>query len=180
MTRSLRTPEPGSHRSDESRVPTSDSADSLASLLRAALPPRELPGDAKARLLAAYARRSSGPASRFQLLLGGIRWSAAAASAAAAAVVVAFAGALAGGDSLPSSEDGVSGANGIVADAALATSAADPAADPSLGGRTAQRERALSWSRVHPLPSAPPRVRVVNDPNLPLIGVGWTPDLSEK
>lgn len=120
-----------------------------------------LPGDAKAHLLAAYERQGGVPASGLRLLLGGVRWPAAAISAAAAAVLVVFSGSLGSGGGLGAPVLGQAGLTEARANA------------PS----RSVVERPLTWEHVHPLPKSSARVRVVDDQNLPLIGVGWTPDL---
>jgi hypothetical protein len=127
----------------------------------AAAPRLDLPGDAKAHLLAAYERRGGVPASGLRLLLGGVRWPFAAASAAAAAVLVVFSGSLGSGAGLDSPGMGQAGLTAARGNAPMRVAL----------------ERPLSWERVHPLPKSAARVRVVDDQNLPLISVGWSPDL---
>ena len=135
----------------------------IENLLResAARPGPALPGDAKAHLLSAYERRGTAPASGLRLVLGGVRWSSAAVSAAAAAALVVFSGSL--------------GSESVVLPAQTGLTSAI-AHSPTASARLSL-ERPLVWEKVHPLPSAVAKFRVVDDQSLPLIGVGWTPVL---
>lgn len=200
MTRPLRTSRAVTARSPKAVSPSDPasadrSATSLSpdveSLLRAvastavgspeAGTPAALPGRFKAELLAAYERRGAAPASRLRLLVRDVRWPAAALSAAAAACVVVFAGALSGGETRPGgSSAGVASSGGASLAGAFAPSARAPRADGRSRVRGVERELAFvggEWEHVHPLPSSVAKVRVVDDQSLPLIGVGWTPDL---
>lgn len=160
MSRTTRTPSAAAGFDDAGVTPLSPPVD--AALRACAASPRlDLPGDAKAHLLAAYERRGGVPASGLRLLLGGVRWPAAAVSAAAAAVLVVFSGSLGSGTALDAPGIGQAGLTSARASAPMRVAL----------------ERPLSWERVHPLPKSAARVRVVDDQNLPLISVGWTPDL---
>lgn len=157
---------------------------------RGASPVPSLRGDAKARLLAEFARRDAAPASRLRLLLGDIRWPAASLSAVVAAAAVLSLGSTIGGIRL-SDISGDSGpaeslrmrdvAAPAVTPIALSPAAVMPSAvsptGTGVGERALPTKSALAWERFHPLPASSPRVRVVDDQNLSLIGVGWTPDL---
>lgn len=170
MSRTTRTPSAAAGFDDAGVTPLSPPVD--AALRACAASPRlDLPGDAKAHLLAAYERRGGVPASGLRLLLGGVRWPAAAVSAAAAAVLVVFSGSL-GSGTAPDAP----GIDAPVIDAPGIGQARLTAARGNAPMRAAL-ERPLSWERVHPLPKSAARVRVVDDQNLPLISVGWTPDL---
>jgi len=125
----------------------------------------ELPGEFKARFFAAYERRGRAPTSGLRLLVGEIRWPAAALSAVAGACVVMFAGASSGGDPIASRSVAPVPVR-VVGEAGVS--------------RAGERQLAFvggDWEHVHPLPTSTASVRVVDDQNLPLIGVGWTPDL---
>jgi hypothetical protein len=142
-----------------------------------------VPGDARARLLAAYERRGA-PASRWRVLLGGgasgdRSWAPATLSAVAAACLVVVGGALTTGGPASSAPDASGGGvAGRIGPAGL--TGMGPTALRTAGLRPGERALAFSdarWQAVHPLPSRTARVRLVNDQNLSLIGVGWTPDL---
>lgn len=151
---------------------------SLADRLResAARADHVLPDDAKTRLLAEFERRGSRPRSRMGLLIESVRWPVGAAAAAAAAVLVVgftLGGATASDPGLEASRLTTARAPGApdrgVTDRGVT--------DRGVTARGAAGERALAWESFHPLPSSSPRVRVVDDQNLPLLGVGWTPGL---
>ena len=169
MTWPFRTPESASSRASIRPLSSETLSSATEGLLRACASgaPVGLPGDAKARLLAAYERRGGAPSSGLRLvptILGGLRWQTASLSAAAAAAVVIVVGSL--GSGADASRGGLSGSGASLA---------------GVGERrVASRrsiERPLAWERVHPLPSVASKVRVVDDQNLSVIGVGFTPDL---
>lgn len=136
---------------------------SLADRLResAARADHVLPDDAKTRLLAEFERRASRPRSRMGLLIESVRWPVGVAAAAAVAVLVV----------------GFTLGGATASDPGVAASRPATARAPGAPARGAAGERALAWESFHPLPSSSPRVRVVDDQNLPLLGVGWTPGL---
>jgi hypothetical protein len=141
------------------------------------LPP--LPGTFRAGLLAAYERRGGAPSSGLSLLVRDIRWPVASLTAAAAACVVILAGALPGGG-LAADRPAGALASRTAASAGLATRRGSSPALRASPSKAGERELAFvggEWEHVHPLPASVAKVRVVNDQNLPLIGVGWTPDL---
>lgn len=106
MTWPFRTPESASSRASIRPLSSETLSSATEGLLRACASgaPVGLPGDAKARLLAAYERRGGAPSSGLRLvptILGGLRWQTASLSAAAAAAVVIVVGSLGSGPARP-------------------------------------------------------------------------------